>query len=293
MKLGRPLKLTVATPSGPAEILLELDPTKYTQRDMRNQMTAVGVYDRATTGVLLRVLRPGDTFVDVGAHIGVHSLLASRLVGESGAVVAIEGDEENFQHLRHHKTLNHAENITPIHCVVSDSPGTRTFWKNSDNDGGHTVYDAGAHPVNKLSRANPKPTEVQAETLDRLVQQYETASPKVIKVDAEGGDHDVLRGSSTLLDGRTTPFVVAEINEFGLSKLGSSQMRFREYMLGHGYATFVPRGDGSRPARIPDDYRIQTDEEFPVFNVLFACQEDVLTYWPEPPQGGPLAENQK
>lgn len=69
-------------------------------------------------------LKPGDVFVDVGANIGYFSLLASKLVGPGGRVVAIEASPEVFDLLRRNLELNKAHNVRAVNVAISDREGS-------------------------------------------------------------------------------------------------------------------------------------------------------------------------
>ena len=65
------------------DIRMELDPEEWLQVDLR----AMGRLEPRTTALFERILRPGDSYVDVGAHVGYHSLVAARLVGDGGRIM--------------------------------------------------------------------------------------------------------------------------------------------------------------------------------------------------------------
>ena len=79
-----------------------------------------GVWEPEMTAYVEATLRPGGVFIDVGANIGYYSMLASRLVGPSGSVVAIEPSPTNFSELKRNIALNHALNIRAIDMAVGD-----------------------------------------------------------------------------------------------------------------------------------------------------------------------------
>jgi hypothetical protein len=83
-----------------------------------------GVWEPNLTSFLASRLRDGDVFVDVGANIGYFSLLASRLVGRHGKVVAIEASPNIFAMLSANLARNGAANVEAINIAVSDRVGT-------------------------------------------------------------------------------------------------------------------------------------------------------------------------
>ena len=71
-------------------------------------------YERGLTGVVKQLVGLGSGCVDVGAHHGYYSLLASRLVGPTGRVFAFEPEPFNFARLSENVALNGATNVTPV-----------------------------------------------------------------------------------------------------------------------------------------------------------------------------------
>jgi FkbM family methyltransferase len=274
------MRVSVNTKHGRIELAYELDPTKHTHRVIRGQTNALGFYEPATAWLLLRALDHGDTFVDVGAHCGVFTVLASRLVGVDGKVVAIEGDEENFRHLQRHVAINDIGNADLICRVLAASEESRDFWTNTYNDGGHALWDTREDPRCRDAKIPPTAKQVHTISLDTLLRDRGIRSIRCLKVDTEGAEHEVLRGASGMLGPGSLPLVLAEINEFGLTRLGTSQMDFRRFMREHGYATFYAKDDGTRPRRLPDSYRVEPPDELYAFNLLFAHEDEVERLWP-------------
>ncbi len=72
------------------------------------------IYEPLETQLLLKRLKPGQTFVDIGANIGYYTLLAARQVGPAGRVYAFEPDEENFKLLQKNTEINGYSNVTSV-----------------------------------------------------------------------------------------------------------------------------------------------------------------------------------
>ena len=90
---------------------------------MLAELSQSGTYERATQLFLCKVLRRGDTFVDVGAHIGYFSMLAAAVVGESDKVVSVEPTDENFAHLQRHIDENNLTYVSSVKSVISGTDG--------------------------------------------------------------------------------------------------------------------------------------------------------------------------
>jgi FkbM family methyltransferase len=145
----------------------------------------LGTYESDKQQWLQRVLRPGDCFLDVGANVGYYSLLASRLVGRAGRVIAFEPLPRNLTFLKRHLRMNGARNTILWEAAVSDAEGTMRFAEGTNPSGGKLAENG------RL--------QVRTVTLDSLWQRGLFPTPQVIKIDVEGAEAAVLRGAARLL----------------------------------------------------------------------------------------------
>src|SRR5262249_27771794 len=97
-----------------------------------------GVWEPHITSWIRSSLRPGDSFIDVGANIGYYSLLASRLVGQYGSVVAIEASPKTFLELQTNLTLNKIYNVRAVNLAASDCRGKLKIFRGHEHNTGLT-----------------------------------------------------------------------------------------------------------------------------------------------------------
>jgi FkbM family methyltransferase len=216
---------------------LRLDPSQFTQRLMLAPLSGGGAYESETAQLLLSTLRPGDTFIDVGAHIGYFTVLAALLVGASGHVVSFEPDYRNFEHLVAHLQNNALTNVRPFTWLVGESSGPTDLYLNADNDGGHAVWDVGAHPFNTLSKASVRRQPTYQTSLDDAPIGA-SARLRMLKVDTEGNELAVVRGARRVLSA-ADPLVILEVNGFGLAQNGTSEQELRAYMAELGFDSYA------------------------------------------------------
>ncbi|HEY4132905.1 MAG TPA: FkbM family methyltransferase [Gemmatimonadaceae bacterium] len=247
------------------QVKLALDRAQMSQRIMLDSFNNKQMYEPDTSLLLMSVLRDGDTFVDVGTHVGLFSSLAASLVGDKGRVVSFEPEARNFRQLNDHVALNGFKNVQPINAAVAAEEGEAEFWVNADNDGGHALWNVGEHGFNQLSRAKENRRIVPVTTLDSQFANNGAKTPKLIKIDAEGCELSVLKGAKDLLAKRV-PYVVCEVNHFALKQMGTSEPELRAFMAAHGYETNAmnPETGEIIPMR-PDQNVIYNG----VFNLLF------------------------
>jgi FkbM family methyltransferase len=260
----------------PCSMRLDLDAARSNEGSILRCINAGSLYEPEVARVLLRVLREGDTFIDVGANAGFFTLMAAALVGPAGRVLCFEPDEGNNARLRRNIALNGFGNVTVVDQPALAAVADVNLYINSDNSGGTAVWDVGRHPDNELSRQSPKMQSLVSTTVDAEIARLGLTGARLIKVDTEGADHSVLLGAAALLGGGSTPYVVAELHEFGLAQMGSSQAAFRGYMAQFGYECFMLRNDGSLPHLIPQQTRIRQNY---IGNMLFSSRDAVGDCW--------------
>jgi len=175
---------------------------------------------------LERALGDGMVVIDGGANLGIYTMLASRLVGESGTVLSFEPGPGSFDRLAHNVALNRASNVDAINKALSDRCGTASLYHNlgwpiayalADYDGGRTAYE-----------------EVETTTIDTEVESAGLGRVDLIKLDVEGAEEAALRGArQTLL--RHRPTVLFEHNPLTPIEAGQDHHNAWKLLEGLGY----------------------------------------------------------
>ena len=145
-----------------------------------------GLWEPELTYWIAGKLRPGDTFIDVGANIGYYSLLASALVGKSGGVTAIEASPAIFQQLRANLARNHVTKVRCVNIAAADRRGTLPLFRGPDHNAGETslFQGPGFEPDGS----------VEAAPLAEILEPQEITRARLIKIDVEGAEGGVLPG---------------------------------------------------------------------------------------------------
>ena len=140
---------------------------------------------REDEGFLRRYLKPGDGMIDVGANIGLLSIVGSRLVGSDGWVCAIEPNPRIYHYLRHNVRLNGARNVRTVNMVA----GARTETVQ--------ITDRYSDESNRVTPSGEKSVAVAAQRLDSL--RLRAGPIALVKIDAEGYEKFVLEGAEKIL----------------------------------------------------------------------------------------------
>ena len=202
---------------------MELDPGDPTEKAILDFYNARVFYEPEVAGLMTSVLKAGDVVIDVGANCGFFTVLAATLTGPRGHVMAFEPAATCVTRMRGNLDRNRLTNVNIIDRVAAAQSGETKFYLNSDNSGGNALWDPGEWPGNAKSCANPMPVSVAATTIDAEYQQHTLPIPKLIKIDTEGAEQRVLEGAVNLLANCKVPFIVVELHEFALAKLGCTQ----------------------------------------------------------------------
>lgn len=182
-----------------------------------------GDYEAPVERVLLSNLRPGTVFYDVGAHIGVFSLIAARNLGVQGSVFAFEPDPSNVQRIQEHASRNQLDAIRIIPKAVSSTVGRLRFQRaslQSSMNRGTLVEGA--------SVAGESTIELESITLDAVTREH--ALPSLIKIDVEGAEAAVLQGSEEIFRS-AKPLLVCEVHHEQASSDVTRWLLERDYMF--------------------------------------------------------------
>lgn len=186
-------------------------------------------YDQLNPALIRQFLGRGDTFVDIGAHYGIHSLAASRVVGDAGRVVSFEPNPASWRLLEGHLALNRARNCTVVRLGLSDSPGELTL------SGDDTTKVSFRHqaPVGEAVR-------VPVATADEVLQQQTLPGRWLVKIDTEGFEHRVIRGMRETLSRNERVALSIEITDEWLRSTGSGAAALYEDLSAMGFQAYLP-----------------------------------------------------
>lgn len=195
--------------------------------------------DVAELKAIPRLIRSGDIAIDVGAHIGLYSILFSRLCGPRGHVWAFEPAPETYWRLRETLVLNRCENVVPVQAAVCDEDGTATM----------SLFDPSCAEWNTLARPEIDPSgrkvqslpsvQVSSLTLDRFCERENISHINFLKVDVEGYESSVLAGAAELLRNHRVDFLCFEISQRPLVNAGFRSHDVFAALERHGYFSYA------------------------------------------------------
>ena len=200
-----------------------------------------GRYEPQETALVRTILRPGMSFVDVGANWGYFTLLAAWLVGERGRVVGLEPDPRIFPVLERNLARNGLTTVLALQ-VAASAQQARILLRGYDEDAGNFGL------TRQVAQASSEGEhfEVVGEPLDGLLDRFGLSSVDLLKVDIEGGEGFALKGLSKSLATHRIHRLLLELHPQQLSELGDSPTRILSGLESLGYRIWVV--DHSREA---------------------------------------------
>lgn len=184
-----------------------------------------GLWEHNELRVLRSLLRPGDTFLDLGANIGFFSLVASRIVGESGRVHAFEAIPDTLKELESNIQLNGIKNIVVHPQAVADQEMRVRF----------------ARHLESRSEINSMRFEIRGENYwdvpcVRVDASVDVSQPiRLIKIDIEGAEMIALRGMEKILAQPYKPIILCEVIDVILRDMNSSAEEVLMFLRAYGY----------------------------------------------------------
>jgi FkbM family methyltransferase len=226
-------------------VRMHVDTREYTQRRYFYHC-----HEGSELRFLRRSLRPGDAVLDVGAHVGLFTLVAARRVGPSGQVHAFEPAPENLARLQANVLLNDFGNVVVNPVAVGAAAGTASVGLNevgirSGSSGAYTV--GGEHGQ----------VQVEVVALDDYVpDRLRDRRVRLMKIDAEGQEPEVIEGFAGTLDRSPPDFVMLELNSLTLDERGHSAAKLLDRLASAGYELGRPTMLG-RLAPLPSRERLE------------------------------------
>ncbi|HMD61866.1 MAG TPA: FkbM family methyltransferase [Opitutaceae bacterium] len=177
-----------------------VDPASYAGLEL----AGTGVYDPATLAAIRRLVRPGDTFVDIGANEGYFTVVASGLVGPAGRVLAVEPQLRLEPVLSRNLSLNGCSNVVVVQAAISDHSGTAVLHLTPDMNNAASGLEA---PTRYVLAKQSTPLMTLAELLARA-----PGAAPVVKMDIESFEHEAIHGGEALFRAGAVRALILELH---------------------------------------------------------------------------------
>lgn len=188
-----------------------------------------GYYEPDIIKIFKKHIKKGDIVVDVGANIGAHTLVLSKLVG-GGKVFAFEPHPQIADRLKKNLEVNNISNVKVFETAASDTEGRITFYgvnSNDSNKGKSSIYK---EHVGNSSEA----FDVEVNTLDNVARDNSWENVSFIKIDTEGNDLKVIFGAEKIIS-HFKPSILFEYSKEAWAMSGLTLDDAQKFFNKHNY----------------------------------------------------------
>jgi FkbM family methyltransferase len=176
----------------------------------------LGLHEVGKKKFFQKTIKSGSIVYDIGANVGIYTILSSILCGNSGRVYAFEPVLHNIKYLKKHIELNNLQNVSVIDAAVSNNSG-RIFF-----------HDNGDHCTSHIS--NDGEMDVASVSIDDFVFDQNNLPPDYLKIDVEGAENLVIEGGKKTL---TTykPNIFLATHGYEIDQICRNQLKDLNYKL--------------------------------------------------------------
>jgi len=203
-------------------------------KDRQAVRIAIGVHEQSTQDSIRKVLRPGMHCIDIGAHVGLYTLVMAQGSKPGGKVFAFEPFPGTFDLLAKNIRENRLDEIvTAYEVACAAAPGEAQIFVPIDDDLGPTYVPA---QTDESVAKGLKGLQVKLARVDDLVP--EDIHIGLVKMDIEGGEPRALAGMERIVR-RDRPFVVTEFNPYCLRHMnGTDPADYLRQLRNYGYTLY-------------------------------------------------------
>ncbi len=182
---------------------------------------------------LFKALKPGDSFWDIGASVGLYTVLLAKVIGEKGIIVAFEPEEKSYNRLLQNIKNNNLNNVLPQKLALGKE-NKKMLLKVA----GH--YASGAHSLIELNHNNKQENnfeDVNVGNGDIFRLENNLEIPTAVKIDVEGAEEEVLIGLSKTLHNKKCRFLICEVHFSILASSGRKDVPLKiiDYLKDCGF----------------------------------------------------------
>lgn len=221
---GRPVRYRLA-----AEVEIEL----YPEGEIAEFLSVQRLFEKTEMALTAAYLRPGMKVIDVGANIGVYSILAQRRVGESGSIWGFEPSSESYRRFLKNISLNNCSRVQPVQMALSDRQDASFALQSDPGFGDAYRY---LRPSQEVSGGAGEIVPVI--TLDAFASRNGIESVDFVKVDVEGWEYMVFAGARELLTSSPNVVVMFESEAEWCERSGFRQQDSFELLRKLGFRLY-------------------------------------------------------
>jgi len=190
-----------------------------------------GEFESDIINFIKSLLNDCSVFIDIGANIGIYTLLASTHIKKDGKVFAFEPSDWAHKRLNENLRLNGTKNVEVLKLAVSNFTGSNQFYVCED-DAYNSLISTPMKEVQKVVKIESICLEDFC--VDRKIDQID-----ILKIDVEGADYLVLKGAEEILKSDKSPIIVCEFNRNFSEGMTYNKDEFSKFMKELSYKIFM------------------------------------------------------
>ena len=199
------------------------------------QLSTNGVFEPYTTQVIKQNISGGDIVIDIGANIGYFTLIMAKGIRENGKVFSFEPEPKNFELLKKNVEINNYSNVILEKKAIGNKTGIAKLYL---ADRKNNIFHSGMHRIfrSDLVSQISNPVSINIIKLDDYLQDLKFIKKiRLIKIDVEGAEFDVLKGMSKILDENKGIKIVMEFSPENLEDYGSNPSDVMDFLINKGF----------------------------------------------------------
>ncbi len=208
-----------------------------------NEIFLQGVYEPSFLKVIKNNLKSGDTYVDIGANIGQHSLFASRVVGDNGKVIAFEPVSKIYRQFKESMEINNIQNIEVHNLACGEEEKEMFIYMTEANMGGSSlVFGSDTREKEKINLV----------TADSIL--GHESHIDFIKIDVEGYEYQALLGLSETLK-KHHPKIMLEYSYDGYKEVNlGSDKKILDLLFSLNYSLYDIENNDVEIPKLSDSF---------------------------------------
>ncbi|MDO4582864.1 MAG: FkbM family methyltransferase [Planctomycetia bacterium] len=190
---------------------------------IENRIAFFGIWEQGTTELFLKSIRPGEIVIDMGANIGYYTLLASRLVGPTGKVYAVEPARLTRERLLRNLELNHITNVVVLPYGAWDEEGETYLNFHTEERGRSSV-------IANETQEKIVQEKILLKPLWDLIPSEEYSRIRLVKMDVEGAEQRALKGLLPIFEANQPMTLFSEVIPDSLKALGGDADEYIQFL---------------------------------------------------------------
>lgn len=203
-------------------------------------------------GFMIRELKQGDNVIDIGANVGLITLLLAKVVGPAGNVISFEPGPKSFALLKLNTLINGYKNITLTNKAVSSSSGIENLFICPTGESDNQVSVTDLEWENEVRIGMP----IETVSLDDYFLSENDVKVDFIKIDTQGGEYKALQGMQNLLNRNRDIRLIIEYAPYLPLWKDLEPQRFLDLIRSLGFKIYDL--DSGNPELVSDQYVLDT-----------------------------------